>query len=112
MCKCPRCGLDLETQKDDTHPKVFLETNLMFANGIGLQLTGKEAEVAYALAESMPMGIGRERLATKVWGATQDIEAAEWSLRVYVQKLRKKIAPIGLRINCIWGTGYRMENTR
>jgi DNA-binding response OmpR family regulator len=103
--KCPCCNTELANAD---RPLVSLETNKLMAGGEIIRLTPREAEIASILVDAMPMPAERERIFSKLYGGVPT-EAPEKMLEVYVWRLRKKLAPAGLSIRTVWGTGYAME---
>lgn len=105
MSKCPCCGTDFS---EADRPLVSLDTNRIMAGGEIVQLSPTEAEFASILLKAMPLGVERERIIARLWGAAP-INDPEKALHVYATKLRKRLKPIGVGIRSIWGIGYAME---
>jgi two-component system, OmpR family, response regulator ResD len=71
-----------------------------------LALTPREFALLAAFARSAGVVLGRSQLRDLVWGT------AYYSIRtvdVHVARLRQKIKSSGVRIDTVWGAGYRMS---
>lgn len=104
---CPCCHQEVATQRDVL---VSLDDNTLTFRGTIVRLTGRLADVAYALAERMPMAVSRDMLIQRAWGSEAS-EAVDINLSVTVSQLRRRL-PDGLTISCVYGRGYRLESAR
>ncbi|MEK7357200.1 MAG: winged helix-turn-helix domain-containing protein [Bdellovibrionota bacterium] len=73
------------------------------------QLTAKEMQIFSALRENWEMPVQRERLVKQIWGR---VRVCGKSLDVHVFHLRRKIAPLGLKIEYVADRGFRLFNAR
>lgn len=103
--KCPCCNSDLTNH---TRPLVSLQTNKLLAGGEIVQLTAREAEMLYIIAEAMPLMVPYERIIERIYGAVPTDDASD-TIKVYACRLRSKIASTGLKLRTIWGEGYALE---
>jgi two-component system, OmpR family, response regulator ResD len=70
-----------------------------------LQLTPKEFDLLATFARFANITLGREKLLDLVWGTSF------YSMRtvdVHVVRLRSKLEGSGVRIETVWGSGYRL----
>lgn len=103
--KCPCCGSDLE--KVD-RPLISLETNKLLAGAEIVRLTRREAEIMSLLIDRMPVVVPNEMMIRKLWGVAEPDDAYD-TVKVYICRLRKKIATCGLRLRTVWGEGHVLE---
>ena len=71
-----------------------------------IQLTPKEFDMLFLLAQNKGKVIGHESLLTKIWG--YDFEGNEGIVHAHMRNLRSKI-PVNI-ITTIKGVGYRLED--
>ncbi len=98
---CEKCGrpfgLDVEGVKLDG-------TRLLVGSQI-LKLTLRERDMVHLLLKHFGQVVHRQSILTQVWGE----DYCDKSIDVYVCKLRKKLAPLGLIIRNSWAIGYAMD---
>lgn len=70
-----------------------------------LELTPTEYALLVYLLEHQDRAVSRSELLDEVWGYSQDIETR--ACDDTVRRLRKKLAGSGVRIDNIWGFGFR-----
>ncbi len=70
-----------------------------------LDLTPKEFELLYLLAANPGRAYSRDYLIEKVWG--YDAGGFDRTVDTHVLRLRKKLGPLGDRIETVWGVGYK-----
>ncbi len=73
--------------------------------GAPLALTPRELDLLLTLARFQGVSLDREQLLDLVWGTSF------YSLRtvdVHVARLREKLRGSGVRIDTVWGSGYRL----
>lgn len=102
---CPTCGhviTDLENKIS-----VDLTSNTVITLIGGVHLPPKEAELAFILVKRMPTFVYHEVLFTYLWGG-QGPALPDASLKVYISRLRKLLAPIGIEVENRTGCGYRI----
>jgi DNA-binding response OmpR family regulator len=74
-------------------------------NGETITLTPKEFDLLATFARFVNVTLDREKLLDLVWGT------AFYSLRtvdVHIVRLRNKLSGSGLKIETVWGSGYRL----
>jgi two-component system alkaline phosphatase synthesis response regulator PhoP/two-component system response regulator ResD len=74
-------------------------------SGRDLQLTPKEFDLLSVFARFPNIVLGREQLLDLVWGTSF---YALRTVDVHVARLRDKLKKSPLRIETVWGTGYRL----
>lgn len=107
-CTCPLCGSDGVALPIAILP----ERGMVVANGKFAILTGSEALLLQRLAEVFPRIATKEALLEWMYQLTPDAEPEIKIIDVYVCKIRKKIAPLGIRIDTAWGKGYALAADR
>jgi DNA-binding response OmpR family regulator len=75
------------------------------AAGRELQLTPKEYDLLSTMARFPGVVLDREQLLDLVWGTSF---YAMRTVDVHVARLREKLRDTGVRIETVWGTGYRL----
>ena len=75
--------------------------------GKEINLTNKEYELLYFLADHPKIVFTREQLLLKVWGYEQYGDPR--TVDTHVKKLREKLGPYSSCINTMWGVGYKLE---
>ncbi len=71
-----------------------------------LTLTPKEYDLLATMARFPGVVLDREQLLDLVWGTSF---YAMRTVDVHVARLREKLRQTGVRIETVWGTGYRLE---
>lgn len=106
MSVCPCCGSALGPDKKI---RVSLETNTISVGWSPLQITVAPAlaELADILVSCMPRVATTEHIDSGLWGGNPP-GALRKARHVYASQLRKAIAPLGLEIENVWDTGYRL----
>jgi len=84
-----------------------LDTNKLLASGEVIKLTPREAELMSLLVSAMPLPVDNERLIGRMYGATP-VDDAYDTLKVYVCRLRKKLAVTNLELRTVWGRGLAL----
>ncbi len=85
--------------------EVDLEQRAVFVKGAALTLTPKEFDLLATFVRFPNVALDREQLLDLVWGT------AFYAIRtvdVHVARLREKLRGSALRIETVWGTGYRL----
>lgn len=75
------------------------------AHGRELTLTPKEYDLLATMARFPGVVLDREQLLDLVWGTSF---YAMRTVDVHVARLREKLRDTGVRIETVWGTGYRL----
>ena len=103
-CYCPLCGASI------TRPiaAILPERGMVVANGRFTMLTGQEMALLKRLVEIFPRILSKEAALEWLYQLDTDEEPEIKIIDVYICKLRKKIEPLGLRIDTAWGKGYSM----
>lgn len=102
-CACPTCGATL--------PIAFrfdAEAGIVVGNGHAAALSAREA----ALFQTLNLTPGRVSDRTSLMGAIYGLEAGDDPdqkiIDVMVCKVRKKLQPLGVKIETIHGRGWRL----
>lgn len=69
-------------------------------------LSGFEQRIAEVLIEHFGVLVPRESIERRLWTEPDPHSIA---IRVHISRLRKRIAPLGLKISCVVGVGYVMH---
>jgi len=75
-----------------------------------IELTAKEFDMLYLLAQHPKQVFTREQLLERVWGGAQYIDPG--TVTVHVRRLREKIEADPshpMRLLTVWGVGYKFE---
>jgi two-component system response regulator ResD len=75
-------------------------------DGRDISLTPKEFDLLATLASFPNVVLGRDQLLDLVWGTSF---YGYRTVDVHVARLREKMKGSGVRIETVWGTGYRLE---
>lgn len=105
--------VELSSKLQDAPPPVLqagrlridLAQHAATVEGRGLELTPKEFDLLALLVGNPGRAFGREYLLEKVWG--YEYGGFDRTVDTHVLRLRKKLGPIGERIETVWGIGYR-----
>lgn len=104
-CKCPLCG----QQITDLPVTIMPERGMVVANGKFAVLTGHEVLLLQRLAEVFPRLLSKEAALDWMYQFTGEGDEPEIKIiDVYICKARKKLEPIGVRIDTLWGKGYAL----
>lgn len=101
---CPLCGARI---LDDGRVRLDHGGGLVVANGRVAHLTRQEFALFATLWEGRPRTFTKEQLLA----ATADFGLDDREIKivdVFVCKARKKLDPLGVRIETAWGKGYRI----
>jgi len=71
-------------------------------------LTQQQAEFLFALVECYPRAATFDHLTARLWGADEP-ENPALSIRTVVSHLRRKLEPLRLDIQGLYGAGYRLK---
>ncbi|WP_299941192.1 winged helix-turn-helix domain-containing protein [uncultured Nitratireductor sp.] len=103
-CTCPVCGSSVT----EIPVTILPERGMVVANGRFANLTGHEMLILQRLAEVFPRVLSKEAALEWMYQFNPDEEPEIKIIDVYVCKVRKKLAPIGVRIDTLWGKGYAL----
>jgi DNA-binding response OmpR family regulator len=71
-----------------------------------IKLSSREAELFKRLLRAIGQAVHRETLYFSVWGDNSEVD---WKIiDVLVFRMRRKLAGTGIKIETIWGFGFRM----
>ena len=84
---------------------------MVVANGKFAVLTGHEMMILQRLAEVFPRVLTKEAAMEWLYQISPDKEPEIKIIDVYICKARKKLDPIGVRIDTVWGKGYALAVT-
>lgn len=87
-----------------------VELHTVIANGVSLSLTGKEFALLQLLMLRKNMVMTKEAILTQLYGGMDEPEVK--IIDVFVCKIRKKLAAVGLSdfIGTVWGRGYTVRD--
>ena len=90
--------------------KIDHEARRVWINGEERQLTGKEFDLLYFLAENPNRVFSKDELFREIWGMESIGDIA--TVTVHIKKIREKIEADTSNpqyIETIWGVGYRFK---
>src|SRR5579884_3525933 len=76
-------------------------------NGQEIDLTPKEFDLLALLASHPDWVFKREVLLQQIWG--ESYEGFDRTIDNHITRLRKKLGPLGEKIETVWGIGYRFK---
>jgi DNA-binding response OmpR family regulator len=85
-------------------------SRVVTANNTQAELTAKEFDMLYLLAQHPKQVFTREQLLDRIWGGAQYIDPG--TVTVHVRRLREKIEDDPshpTRLLTVWGVGYKFE---
>lgn len=103
-CICPVCG----SAVNEIPVTILPERGMVIANGRFAFLTGHEMLLIQRLAEVFPRVLTKEAALEWMYQINPDREPEIKIIDVYLCKARKKLDPIGIRIDTVWGKGYAL----
>lgn len=110
-----RIELD-KVQKKDMHNIIVantvinLDSKQVEVNGKNIGLTGMEFTLLNYLSENKSKAVSRGELLDKIWGFENDVETR--ATDDMIKRIRKKLADNGseLKIETVWGFGFKVED--
>lgn len=84
---------------------MVLQGTVAVIDGSPVELPPREAAVLAALADRPGAVVGKDTLATRLWGVGSDPHAVEGA----VNRLRARLGPVGGRLVTVRGRGYRLD---
>jgi DNA-binding response OmpR family regulator len=87
--------------------RVDLGQHAASLDGRAVELTPKEFDLLVLLLRHPGRAFSRDYLIEKVWG--YDAAGSDRTVDTHVLRLRKKLGPVGDRIETVWGLGYRFK---
>lgn len=101
QCPCCRQGLPHS-------PELIVdEAGILVRNGRFASLTRHEFALFETLQNAGHRILSQEALLRSIYGLQMD-EPEIKIIDVFVCKLRKKLKPLGVEIQTVWGSGYRL----
>ncbi len=101
---CDKCGRPFHSFMEKNG--ISLSFRELWRGEQSVILTDRESQIIETLLRAYPIGVHKERIFLNVWGGSSDVQTK--TLDVYICKLRKQLAPVGLAIETIFGMGYRL----
>jgi DNA-binding response OmpR family regulator len=96
---------------EDGALRVDVGEHSVSVDGRGVELTPKEFDLLALLVRNPGRAFARDYLLEKVWG--YDYGGLDTrTVDTHVLRLRKKLGPVGDRIETVWGVGYRFARVR
>jgi DNA-binding response OmpR family regulator len=103
-CTCPLCGSEV----GELPVTLLPERGMVVASGRFAVLTGHEMQLLQRLVEIFPRVLTKEGAIEWMYQINPDRVPEIKIIDVFVCKLRKKIDPLGVRIDTLWGKGYAL----
>ncbi len=85
--------------------EVDLAAHAVSVDGHPVELAPKEFDLLEVLVRHPGRAFARDYLVEKVWG--YDANGSDRTVDTHILRLRKKLGPVGERIETVWGVGYR-----
>jgi DNA-binding response OmpR family regulator len=89
--------------------RVDLAERVATVHGRPVELTPKEFDLLALLVRHPGRAFGRDYLIERVWG--YDAAGSDRTVDTHVLRLRKKLGPVGDRIETVWAIGYRFARS-
>jgi DNA-binding response OmpR family regulator len=89
--------------------RVDLNEHTVAVDGRPVELTPKEFDLLALLARNPGRAFARDYLMEKVWG--YEAGGTDRTVDTHVLRLRKKLGPVGDRIETVWSIGYRFAKS-
>jgi DNA-binding response OmpR family regulator len=102
MCSC--CGQPIP---ENATVHVSLDYNTITVRGQCVQITRRQADILAVLVKRMPMIVSYSILIEQVWSSSETESTAN-TLKVHISKIRRKLLPLGLKVERVWGRGFRL----
>ncbi len=87
--------------------QVDVAAHIVTVDGQTVELAPKEFDLLEILVRHPGRAFSRDYLVEKVWG--YDANGSDRTVDTHVLRLRKKLGPVGERIETVWGLGYRFD---
>jgi DNA-binding response OmpR family regulator len=95
---------------EDGPLRIDLGEHVVSVEGSTVDLTPKEFDLLVLLVRNPGRAFARDYLLDKVWGYEYGGVDTR-TVDTHVLRLRKKLGPIGERIETVWGVGYRFARS-
>lgn len=103
-CACPLCGQPIA----EMPLTVLVERGMVVGEGRFVVLTTHETMLLQKLVDDFPRVVTKEALMMWLYSLRIDREPEIKIIDVWICKLRKKLKPLGVRIDTSWGHGYAL----
>jgi DNA-binding response OmpR family regulator len=103
-CTCPVCGHAIT----ELPVQILPERGMVIANGKFVRLPAQEMELLALLAKVFPRVLTKEAALDHLYQLDPDGEAEMKIVDVLICKIRRKVEPLGLRIDTQWGRGFAL----
>jgi DNA-binding response OmpR family regulator len=91
---------------DDGYLRIERDNYYVECGGQPIALMRKEFLIVWRLAQNPQRVVPSEEIWSAAWGSTAHFNSG--SFRVYMSRLRHRLAPFGLSIESMVGVGYRL----
>lgn len=106
MVDCPCCGASIAP---DRGILIDRDGGFIVGNDSVVRLSDLEQQIFMAIWDASPRLLTKEKLMSDVYWRRQDAEEPDIKIiDVMVCKIRKRLAPLGVVIDTVWGQGYRI----
>lgn len=85
--------------------EIQADTRRVIVNDTSIELTPREFDLLYHLAQNPRRVFTREALLTAVWG--YDFFGDQRTVDVHIRRLREKLQPLSHYLTTVWGVGYQ-----
>ncbi len=106
----PPAGSEKEPPLQYSDLSIDPQTRLVTIKGEEKNLTAREFDLLYLLAQHPRQVFTRDQLLERVWGEADYIDSS--TVTVHIRRLREKIEPDPAdprHLQTVWGVGYRFE---
>ncbi len=106
----PPAGSEKEPALQYSDLSIDPQAHLVTINGEEKNLTAREFDLLYLLAQHPRQVFTRDQLLERVWGEADYIDSS--TVTVHIRRLREKIEPDPAdprHLQTVWGVGYRFE---
>ncbi len=101
---CDKCGRPFDNAMEKHG--IAMSFRSLWRNEESVILTDREYQIVQTLLRSYPIGVHKERIFLNVWGGSSDVQMK--TLDVYICKLRKTLARVGIAIVTLHNMGFRL----
>lgn len=111
---------DVQTQENNNqeyeiqtaHLKISKDRReVLFDDQLVVDLTPKEFDLLYTMAQKPKQVFSRDQLLDLVWG--YEYYGEERTVDVHIKKLRQKLEKVGAKvIQTVWGVGYKFDDSQ
>lgn len=111
---------DVQTQENNNqeyeiqtaHLKISKDRReVLFDDQLVVDLTPKEFDLLYTMAQKPKQVFSRDQLLDLVWG--YEYYGEERTVDAHIKKLRQKLEKVGAKvIQTVWGVGYKFDDSQ